>query len=139
VIALDSNLFIYLLEAHPEFGASSAELFKVIEKTYLNATTSELTLMEVLSHKTLNDHQVRTTRANLEKLGVDMTPISKQILLGAATLRRDCNLGALDSIHVATAIQNGCKWFITNDHNLLKRHVPGITLLPLTSATQSLT
>ena len=47
-IYLDTNVFIYALEAYPEYELSLNSLFSAIDSGKLTAVTSELTLAEVL-------------------------------------------------------------------------------------------
>jgi predicted nucleic acid-binding protein len=43
-VYLDANVFIYALEAYPEFIAAITELFSLIDSGKLYAVTSQLTL-----------------------------------------------------------------------------------------------
>lgn len=131
VIALDSNIFIYMLEAHHEFGPAARDIFLAIEQTSLDATASELTLLEVLASPKLQGDAARQTQYSLEQLGVRFHFVSKEVLLRAAELRRQHGCGAFDSIHIAQAIRQGCSQFITNDKTLLKKQIPGIKLIPI--------
>ena len=47
-IALDTNLFIYLLEDHSRYGLWCASLFDLIERGHNTAVTSTVTLLELL-------------------------------------------------------------------------------------------
>jgi len=46
---LDANCFIYLFENHPVFGHPARNLFSVIEQGKYKASTSSLTLLEVMA------------------------------------------------------------------------------------------
>jgi len=46
------------------------------------------------------------------------TSVSKEIVIAAARLRGSSNLGLIDALHLATAVSDGCKVFITNDASL---------------------
>lgn len=47
-IYLDTNIFIYALEAYPEYVSALTSLFAAIDEVKIKAVTSELTLAEVL-------------------------------------------------------------------------------------------
>ncbi len=131
MIALDSNIFIYMLEAHQEFGSAACDLFVAIEQTSLDAVASEVTFLEVLASPKLQGDLINQTRRSLEQLGVRFHSVSKDALLSAAELRRQHGCGAFDAIHVAQAISQGCSQFITNDRSLLKKQIPGISLVSI--------
>jgi predicted nucleic acid-binding protein len=131
VIALDSNLFIYMLEAHPEFGEDARRVFVAIEQTGLDAVASELVFMEVLGYKGLNKQMAENAQTRLEQFGIKFIPISRTILLTASRLRRELGLGPLDAVHAATAIESNCSSLVTNDQELLKKRVAEIGLVRL--------
>lgn len=134
MIALDSNLFIYFLSAHPEFGEQARELFVAIEQTSLNACASEFVQYEVLSFRELSDIDAQETAKVLGDLGITYKPITVEILQLAAKLRRDHDCGAMDSIHLASALRAKVTHFVTNDKAVLCKTIPGITLVPLAQA-----
>ncbi|HSH18363.1 MAG TPA: PIN domain-containing protein [Candidatus Saccharimonadales bacterium] len=134
MIGLDSNLFVYMLEGHAEFGEAVRDIFVAIEQTRLEACASELVYFEVLSYPGLLSKQVTEATALIGQLGIRYIPVSSDVLLEAARLRRECGLGALDSVHVASALGAGCSAFITNDQALLKKAVPEIRLVALDKA-----
>lgn len=134
MIALDSNLFIYFLAAHPEFGGSARELFVAVEQTSLNACASELVAYEILSHGDISDKQAGRITDTLDQLGIVYKPVSHSVLGRAAKLRRDYSCGAIDAIHLASALQAGATHFVTNDRGVLKKQIPGIELVPLDQA-----
>ena len=114
-----------MLEAHQEFGSAACDLFVAIEQTSLDAVASEVTFLEVLASPKLQGDLINQTRRSLEQLGVRFHSVSKDALLSAAELR------AFDAIHVAQAISQGCSQFITNDRSLLKKQIPGISLVSI--------
>ncbi len=131
MIALDSNVIIYLLDAHVEFGETSRKLLKKLEQTTIRVIASELLIFEVLSRGGGTDREANALLERLEMLNIDYGRCSMTILLQAARLRREANLGALDSIHVANAIEKNATHFITNDKQLLKKEVNDIKIVSL--------
>lgn len=137
MIALDSNIFIYMLEGNKEFGELARDLFVAIEQTNLDAIASELVFMEVLASPNLTTAEAGMVKGKIEELGASFKPVSRQVLAEAAKLRRQFKCGALDSIHIASAIEARCTQFITNDLNLLKKHIPEIQIIPLTDTKEA--
>jgi predicted nucleic acid-binding protein len=45
-------------------------------------------------------------------------PVSREILINSASLRNQLGLKLPDAIHMATAINQDCKTFVTNDQKL---------------------
>ena len=48
LLALDTSTFIYLIEKHPTFFAAVEPIFQAVDAGTIQATTSVLTLLEVL-------------------------------------------------------------------------------------------
>jgi len=133
VLAVDTNVLIYFMEADPQFGPLAHRLLQQVAAGSLEAVGSELLYIEVLSHRALSNHDVTRVTKIIEASGVKMIPIHKSILLQAAQLRRTTpTLKTPDAIHLATAQFAGAGQFVTNDQELLKRNVEGIELISLT-------
>jgi predicted nucleic acid-binding protein len=47
-IALDTNLFIYVFEQHPEFGERAKAILEQIEDGFVSAVASSVSLTEIL-------------------------------------------------------------------------------------------
>jgi predicted nucleic acid-binding protein len=50
--------------------------------------------------------------------GLEVVPVSREVLIEAARLRSVANFRLPDAIHGATAILTGCETFLTNDRRL---------------------
>lgn len=122
-IYLDANIFIYLLEGYEELTPLLTQLFKLIDAGSLRAVTSELTLAETLV-KPMSDKNLSLQQAYKNALqtssGLEVRPITRDILISAAQLRADLSVRLPDAIHIATARAAGCKTFLTNDKPLKK-------------------
>ncbi len=136
MITLDSNIFIYHFDDNPEFGFLAKELLKSIESGKISATTSELTLTEVLGFPGLTDKQAGIIKSEMTKSGVRFIKITREILLLASTLRRKYNMRTPDAIHIATAIETNAQYFVSSDHKLLRYKIPGVKLLTLTKVEE---
>lgn len=124
---LDANVFIYALNGHPEFAAASRAILERIEQGQ-PAVASLLVLTEVMRReKPIVLEAIEATR-NLIFLDVDRTTS-----LAAAQLLADSGkkLKTVDAVHLATATQAGAEIFWTNDLQLKKVTVPGLSIKTL--------
>ena len=102
-IGLDTNLFIYFLEAHPRYGPWCASLFDRIERGHNPAVTSTVTLLELL---------VQPYRDQKEELAqkifaltstypkIEWVPVSMGLADRAAELRARYRLSTPDAIQL---------------------------------------
>ncbi|MDD3295281.1 MAG: type II toxin-antitoxin system VapC family toxin [Geobacteraceae bacterium] len=120
VIALDSCIWIYHLENHPEYAALTRQVLEAVEGGSCQAVSSELTLLEILVRplqKELQDvaDEYELLLSSFPHLTLE--PISRDILLQAAEIRALHGLRTPDAIVVATAIAAGATLLITNDRH----------------------
>lgn len=117
-VYLDANIFIYAVEGLVPVAASLTTLFTRFDSGQLRAVTSELTLAEVLV-KPLRDGNaaLRDTYARMLRTSRSLTmiPVSRSILAQAAALRAASSVKLPDAIHAATALEQKCSTFLTND------------------------
>lgn len=128
MIALDTNLFIYVLEEHPEFGNRAA---LVLAEAQGNGMASELVYLELLSAPAFKRLEYKRQALNfLEGQQLEFVPLDKTVLLQAAALRaaRTPVLGVGDALHIASALRAGADTFITNDKALAKLTIPGLKI-----------
>jgi len=121
-VAVDTALFIYLIEEHPRFLAPVRALFERADKGEIEIVTSALTLLEVLvvplrmgDHRLAAQYDALLTRSR----GVRIIDLSRDHLRTAARLR--ALHGALrtpDALQLAAAISAGCGSFVTNDRRM---------------------
>lgn len=118
LISLDTSVLIYFVERHPRYQALCDPVFEAIENGSVKATTSTLTLLEILAQpyrKKLADLVLKffpllTTYPNLKWIDLDVA-----IADTAARLRADHRLKTPDAIQAATAICSGATGFLCND------------------------
>lgn len=113
MIAIDSNIFIYLLENNTEFYDKTRGLFLALNKKH-SSICSEITIAEIYSSNNI------VTKLYALKHNT-VVPITREILMLSGKLRIELGLKTLDSIHLATAIHHKATEFITNDHVLAKK------------------
>lgn len=121
IIALDSCVWIYHLKKHPEYATLTRQLLETVEGGSCRAVSSELTLLEIL---------VRPLQMELQDVADEyelllssfpnfsLEPISRDILLQAATIRARQGLRTPDAIVSATAMAAEATLLVTNDRHL---------------------
>lgn len=133
--ALDSNILIYALTNHPDFGAAAGNLLRAGSSRTLCG--SELLISELLSHGSVRgEHDEEHIRDFLTGEFLRLVPVTAPVLHEAARLRREHRLALADAIHLASAVISGADSFVTNDHALLKLSVPRLNLLGLKQVTE---
>lgn len=118
LIALDTSVFIYFIEHHPDYFPLCEQIFESLESGQIKASTATLSLLEILvqPYRLQNDslvlkfYSLLTTYPNFT--WVDMTLNVADL---AAKLRAEHRLKTPDSIQAASAIHSGATGFICND------------------------
>lgn len=126
-VYLDTNVFIYALEAMEPLANLVREVFVILETDECHAVTSSLSIAECLVQplKLKREDMVLAYRAALSQSPyLQIAPLSTEILVAAARLRATHNFKLPDALHIATALDQGCTALLTNDAQF--RKVPGI-------------
>ncbi|MHB0876434.1 MAG: type II toxin-antitoxin system VapC family toxin [Anaerolineae bacterium] len=131
-VALDTAIFIYAFEDHPQYGAMASEVFALIVGGDLRACCSVLALGEVLTgaYKAGRPDMALRYRALFQNMpGLEMCAMTAETANCMARLRAECGLRTPDAIHIGAAFEWEARAFLTNDGAL--RRVPGIEVLLL--------
>jgi len=127
-VYLDTNLFVYALEAVEPWYAVTVEILSSIDAGHATAVTSELTLAECLVKPyRLNRLPVADAYNDLlrSRPYFLVAPVSRDLLVEASRLRAAAGgLKLPDAIHVATALKYRCDVFLSNDQSI--GSVPGL-------------
>jgi len=133
-VLIDTGLWIYHFEQHPEFGRAAGIAIQSLEDGRFRGVASELTLLEL----TVRPLQLgRQDVADEYELllsyfpNLDLEPVNKEVLLGAAALRARHRLRTPDSILLATGIRSGATAAITNDNGWKAAQGLGIEIILL--------
>jgi predicted nucleic acid-binding protein len=133
LVAVDTAVWIYEFEFHPNFGPVTRMLFRDGFGTGVcRAACSLLVLGEVLV-KPLTDS--RTDLADRYRLALSpnpylmVWPIGHDVIETAASLRAKYRIKMIDAIHVASAVVNHADFFVTNDEGL--RRITEVRILIL--------
>ncbi len=131
-IYLDANIIIYAVEGFLAYADTIQALLMAMDNAEIVAVTSELTLAEVLV-KPMKDGKTEIQQAYrdfLQSTSVfEIIPISREILESAAQLRATMNFKLPEAIHEATAQQQSCDTFLTNDLRFKSSGVANIKLI----------
>lgn len=120
IVALDTNIFIYYLNANSQFYSVSASIIEKIVQGNLRAVTSILTLIELLSFDIPKDAVKKLEQEFSDMPNITLKEVSLNIAKIAARLRREQGIKLADSIQLATALDTNAQAFITNDSRLKK-------------------
>ena len=121
IIGIDTMVFIYHLEDHPDYVDTTEYIFKLIESAKYAAVTSVITLIEILvkpmregnGAAAMDYRDLLLSFPNLKMVNVDV-----KISETASYLRAKYGIKTPDAIQIATVICQGSKSFITNDESL---------------------
>ncbi|MGB3208402.1 MAG: type II toxin-antitoxin system VapC family toxin [Crinalium sp.] len=117
-VALDTVIFIYALEGNPEFGDRAVKILEMIEQGKCRGFACDLVLAELMV-KPLREGKLEIAQEYANELpkfpNLTFRSITQAIVIAAAHLRGNSNLGLIDSLHLATAVEAGCTVFLTND------------------------
>lgn len=118
LVALDTSVWIYHLEDHPQFGPLARELLQGVSAGRCAALVSELTLLELLVRPfergrddVADEYEVLLTHFP----HVRLVPVSREVLLAAARLRARYRVRTPDAILIASAMVFGATRIVTND------------------------
>jgi predicted nucleic acid-binding protein len=132
LLALDTSVFIYQLEANPRYVAFTDPIFEWLEQPHHKAVTSTITMTELLvppyqdgSEQRVNDfYGLLATYPNLDWIAPNL-----EVADIAARIRGKHGLRTPDALQAATALQVNVTGLVTND-GVFER-VPGFETLVL--------
>jgi predicted nucleic acid-binding protein len=131
-VAVDTAIFIYLIEEHPQFLPDILPLFRQADEGKRQLVTSALTLLEVLvvpyraGNRVLAEkYEALLTRSR----GIHVVDVSRDQLRAAAQLRAARRVKTPDALQLVAAISRGCAVFVTNDRRLPT--IPGLRVMHL--------
>jgi predicted nucleic acid-binding protein len=131
-VALDTAIFIYFIEEHPDFLPVIAPIFEETARGARELVTSALTLLEVLgvpyrAHDAALAGRYETLLTNSR--GLQLVDIDRNQLRAAAQLRAAYRIRTPDSLQIVAALSQRCSAFVTNDRALPE--LPGLKVVQL--------
>lgn len=133
-VAVDTAIFIYLIEEDPRYLALLVPLFQQADRGKRQLVTSAVTLLEVLVVPyRIGDVQLadRYEAVLTRSRGIRVVDITRDQLRAAAQLRAATGIKTPDALQIAAALATGCQTFLTNDRGLPV--VPGLRIVQLSS------
>lgn len=120
-VYFDVNPIIYFIEQNSSFFTAVTPIFEMLGRGEILAYTSEFSLAEILI-KPIRDDLSDVIHAHKELL-LDpqlftLTKVTRETFLEAAQLGGKSGMRIPDAIHVASALENHCQFFITNDQKI---------------------
>ena len=132
-IYLDTNIFLNVIYKEPKFKPKSADLLRRVQAEEVAATTSAVTLLEIILDMTSSGFadQTEVSIASIEDLrALTITPLDSAMSKAAATYVLEDKITIHDAYHLATAVHSKVLYFVTRDVVLSKKiraHVKVVT------------
>ena len=116
-IYVDTNIWIYYVEANPAFLPKVIALLRKADEAGGTLVTSELALAECLIRPARQNNQALIAlyqnffaEGRIELVGIDGALTRRAALVGGAL-----GLKLIDAIHYVSALEAGCGYFLTGD------------------------
>jgi predicted nucleic acid-binding protein len=120
IVSCDTAPIIYYIETNPAYIKRVDPFFNALDQGKFQLVTSTITLLEVLIH-TLRQGNTALAQQYEQLLhntrNVQIVAVSSIIAQTAARIRATYNLRTPDAIQIATAIEQGSTFLVTNDPN----------------------
>jgi len=128
-VYVDTSVVIYSVERVPSYYPLLEPVWQKFQADEIRIFSSELILLEalVLPLRNANTDLVSSYEQLLVSSNMQLVSIDQTILKEAARLRATTNLKTPDAIHAATALNNVCTLFLTNDSQF--RNVAGLPVV----------
>ena len=121
IVGIDTPIFIYHIEAHPQYSPLTQGIFSSMEKGKWTGITSAITLMEINVHpwKIGREDVARKYEALLVNFpNLSFVNIDRDVARIASQLRARFSVSPPDALQVAASLVAGAKLFLTNDRRL---------------------
>jgi predicted nucleic acid-binding protein len=129
LVYLDAQILIYSVEKQGALAAAVRPVWQAAHDDRVELVTSELSVLECLvGPLRKGDVALANDYHRLfESRGLELLPVTREVLVRAAELRASSSLRTPDAIHLASAIEAGCGLFVTNDQAF--RRAPGMRVV----------
>ena len=123
IVGLDTMVFIYAFERHPDYGSLAQAIFRALEDGLCRGSVSVLALGEVLTgvKKAQNSELLLRYRDIFQRFpGLTVADADAVVMERMSDLRARYGIPTPDAIHLGTALACGAGAFVTNDIRLQK-------------------
>jgi predicted nucleic acid-binding protein len=131
-VAVDTVVFIYLIEEHPAFLSAARSLFARADRGEMEIVTSAITLLEVLVVPYRSGDEALAARYEgilTRSRGISLVEIDPLQLRTAAQLRAVYGPRTPDALQLAAALTTRCSALVTDDRRFPS--VPGLRIVQL--------
>ena len=121
-VFVDSNIFIYAAQAHPEFGEACKKIIKDIEREKIEAFISTINILEigeVLDRYAGKKESLRVLELLLA-LPMDILPVVKEHLIMATSYFDRYSINYADCVFLSIMEEKFIDVIITNDRHFEK-------------------
>ncbi len=129
-VLLDTMIFVYVLERHPDFERPCLQLFRHMEEGRLKGVASVLVFTEILHPYFARGGSETKARRLLNVIrsfpNLEIMPVTSRIAVEAARLRAWHGLRTPDALHAATAVISNAQGIVTNDRGLMRMSDTGL-------------
>ncbi len=127
----DTMMFVYLLEADPQFGPRVGDIYEQMMDRGDILCTSIFTVGEVLvgPQKKGGADVVARLKNYFARDEIELLPFTINMVEEYSRIRSVCGVLPADAIHLASAAMSRTDLFLTNDRKLLRLSVPGISFI----------
>ena len=120
-VYIDTNVFIYFLSRHPTYFESSSLVVNACADSNIFGLTGDAAVAEVMVGAYKNADPTLATRFKLffsQKNFLTIATHDAPTFDAAAQLVAMGGVKFIDALHLATAVQNQCAYFVTNDKGI---------------------
>lgn len=117
-VGVDTNIFIYYLNRDSSYYLRAVDLLTLFIKKQSILITSVLTLTEILALKATESLLVKIEEDIVLMPNLQLVNVDRAISRMAARIRRMYDFALVDSVQLATALENNAEAFITNDKKM---------------------
>ena len=120
MVCLDANIIVYLVERNPVWEPKVTARLSALRGAGEALAVSDAARLECLVGPLLSGDAaiLADYTAFFSDPSINKLPVTAAVWERAARLRAMHHFQAMDSIHLATAIEHGCGLFLTNDAQL---------------------
>ncbi len=127
----DTMLFVYWIEEHPRYAKRIRQLILKMDERGDQLCTSALAVGEaLLGPRKAGSREVAAKMIEVFKSSfVEVIPFGLEAAEHYASIRSQQSIAAPDAVHLACAAQGRVDLFLTNDHGLIGKVIPGIQFI----------
>ena len=127
---VDSNIFIYAIQAHPAFGKKCRQIIQDIEAGKISAFSSSLNLGEIGEVVARHYGRAEAVKAVslVSALPMGIEPVSKENIIDANSIFSKYNINFSDAVVVSVMREKFIDTILTNDSHFRKvKEIKAIT------------